>query len=544
MNHQHHHDEPITSTVSELNQGRHHSSISPSFHNNNANSHHDETNSPNMNLAASLSVASSGSPLLMSSSSAPEGSSSPNNNNKHQIRSTFMKSLFRKLLGIFCIVSVVILWVLGGVVIQFIYGNMNYDKPFFVTYVSTNLFSIYLLGFVFIGSWRRPLVRGLKWLLKGFILLVLPSTVLNYLGIVKYSREDREDGSSSRIVMRRVNGYQKVEPSSTSLDSKESLSATSLGIINYENENNNTRSEEENVEENVTREDALKQESSQLERNAQLQKYHDVNVGKTFRLAVVVTFFWFFSNTAYNYALSYTSVASDTIISNTSCLFTFIFGLLIGVEKNFSIIRFFAILVTLSGVVLVTFSDASHNGSGAKKDTVLGNMLSLLAAVGYGVYSSLLKKYEEGVSMAMMFGFVGILNLIFNWPILFILWGTSVEIFQAPSWKVFIAMVLNSLISAVFSDLLWALAVVLTSPVVATVGLTLTIPFAIICDMIFKSDFSAFNIMYAMGTICVLIGFISVNISYYLPKRIAKFDQPYFCSVPFLIEKFKNWGKN
>lgn len=283
MNHQHHHDEPITSTVSELNQGRHHSSISPSFHNNNANSHHDETNSPNMNLAASLSVASSGSPLLMSSSSAPEGSSSPNNNNKHQIRSTFMKSLFRKLLGIFCIVSVVILWVLGGVVIQFIYGNMNYDKPFFVTYVSTNLFSIYLLGFVFIGSWRRPLVRGLKWLLKGFILLVLPSTVLNYLGIVKYSREDREDGSSSRIVMRRVNGYQKVEPSSTSLDSKESLSATSLGIINYENENNNTRSEEENVEENVTREDALKQESSQLERNAQLQKYHDVNVGKTFR---------------------------------------------------------------------------------------------------------------------------------------------------------------------------------------------------------------------------------------------------------------------
>lgn len=196
-----------------------------------------------------------------------------------------------------------------------------------------------------------------------------------------------------------------------------------------------------------------------------------------------------------------------------------------------------AILVTLSGVVLVTLSDSHSNGEGMKKDTLLGNMLSFLAAIGYGVYSSILKKYEEGVSMAMMFGFVGVFNLILNWPLLFILWGIGVEIFQMPSFKVFFAMVINSLISAVLSDLLWALAVVLTSPVIATVGLTLTIPFAIICDMVFKSDFSAFNIMYSMGTVCVLLGFISVNMSYYLPEKIKKYDQPFFCSVEFLRQR-------
>ena len=135
-------------------------------------------------------------------------------------------------------------------------------------------------------------------------------------------------------------------------------------------------------------------------------------------------------------------------------------------------------MITLSGVALVTLSDSHSNGTGMKSDTLLGNMLSLLAAIGYGVYSSILKKYEENVSMAMMFGFVGILNLVLNWPLVFILWGLHVEDFQLPSWKIFISTVINSLISAVLSDLLWALAVVLTSPVIATVGLTLTIPFA------------------------------------------------------------------
>ncbi|KAG2373804.1 hypothetical protein C9374_011689 [Naegleria lovaniensis] len=542
-----HHETPIenrhelqgntTTPIATLSEVHNDPFISPSIPHDDNNSHY--SISPPMNSAASLIQASSSPSTAGSPKSLVSPFSSSSNN-----KTILMKSLFRKLIGMICIVAVVILWVLGGVVIQFIYGNMSYDKPFFVTYVSTNLFSIYLLGFVFMGSWRRPLVKGLKWLLKGLISLVIPSKVLNYFGMVKYSREDgrrRDLYGTSRVVIRRVNGYQKVESSSTSLESKEmSPNETALGVINYENSNREEKVEE-NIEE-ITQEGAMKKDGKGKENHQ--DHSGDVNVGKTFRLAVVVTFFWFFSNTAYNYALSYTSVASDTIISNTSCLFTFIFGLLIGVEKNFSIIRFFAILVTLSGVVLVTFSDASHNGSGAKKDTILGNMLSLLAAVGYGIYSSLLKKYEEGVSMAMMFGFVGILNLIFNWPILFILWGTSVEIFQAPSWKVFIAMVLNSLISAVFSDLLWALAVVLTSPVIATVGLTLTIPFAIICDMVFKSDFSAFNVMYAMGTVCVLIGFISVNISYYLPKRITKFDQPYFCSVPFLMEKITNCGKS
>jgi len=204
------------------------------------------------------------------------------------IKSCSTKEALRKIFGMICILTVVILWVLGGVAIQFIYGDLNYDKPFFVTYVSTSLFSVYLLGFIFIGSWRRPLIRCIKWLGCAIIKLLVP-------------REYWPSFVNNTIRYHIIHSQSVVSQSSDLIVEQKSMEDGSITTPKYEN---------------------------------------DVDVGKTFRLSLVVTFFWFFSNTAYNYALSYTSVASDTIISNTSCLFTFLFGLLIGVETHFSFLRF------------------------------------------------------------------------------------------------------------------------------------------------------------------------------------------------------------
>ncbi|EFC39828.1 predicted protein [Naegleria gruberi] len=463
---------PLPSTTSLLSDN-HHDDTNPMNNNNNNNNTSSDDNNKNNNITIDDPMEEK------DEEEEEEHFERPKNLSSFLLllkQSKTYRNLFKKFLGLLCILVVVILWTLGGEAIQLIYSDMDYEKPFLVTYISTSLFSIYLLGFIFVGTWRRPLLKSVSWLIRASLNCCLPKQVCERMGISQIDRRE----------------YSRVGSAS------QDLSQTQV-----ENQSN------------------------------------DVDVGKTFRLAVIVTFFWFFSNTAYNYALLYTSVASDTIISNTSCLFTFLVGLLIGVETHFSVLRFIAILVTLSGVALVTLSDSHHNGTGMKTDTVLGNMLSLLAAMGYGIYSSILKKYEENVSMAMMFGFVGILNLFFNWPILFILWGLDVETFELPSWKIFFATVVNSLISAVLSDLLWALAVVLTSPVIATVGLTLTIPFAIVCDMLIRSDFSAFNVMYAFGTLFVLFGFIAVNTSYYLPKKARKYDQPYFCSVAYLVTKVK-----
>lgn len=51
-------------------------------------------------------------------------------------------------------------------------------------------------------------------------------------------------------------------------------------------------------------------------------------------------------------------------------------------------------------------------------------------------------------------------------------------------------IVLNGLCDNVLSDYLWARAIVLTSPTVATVGLSLTIPLAFLSDALLGSQFT------------------------------------------------------
>jgi solute carrier family 35 protein F5 len=60
-----------------------------------------------------------------------------------------------------------------------------------------------------------------------------------------------------------------------------------------------------------------------------------------------------------------------------------------------------------------------------------------------------------------------------------------------------------------FADLLWAKAVLLTSPLIATLTLTLTIPLAMLVDVVFHSK--AFAPVYFIGSATVFAGFVLVN---------------------------------
>lgn len=56
--------------------------------------------------------------------------------------------------GLACLAAVVVIWVTSSEVIQFIFDNINFSKPFFLTFYSTSLFSLYLFGFLLFPSWR------------------------------------------------------------------------------------------------------------------------------------------------------------------------------------------------------------------------------------------------------------------------------------------------------------------------------------------------------------------------------------------------------
>ena len=69
---------------------------------------------------------------------------------------------------------------------------------------------------------------------------------------------------------------------------------------------------------------------------------------------------------------------------------------------------------------------------------------------------------------------------------------------------------LSGFFDDVISDYLWARSVILTSPTVATVGLTLTIPMAIFVDY-FTATSGSVSLTSVLGAIFVLMGFLVVT---------------------------------
>jgi len=83
---------------------------------------------------------------------------------------------------------------------------------------------------------------------------------------------------------------------------------------------------------------------------------------------------------------------------------------------------------------------------------------------------------------------------------------------RALTWRVVAILVGNGLINNVLSDYLWGRSVVLTSATVATVGLAITIPCALLSDTILHPGLGSLTVWSVCGASCIVIGFVCVNI--------------------------------
>ena len=84
-------------------------------------------------------------------------------------------------------------------------------------------------------------------------------------------------------------------------------------------------------------------------------------------------------------------------------------------------------------------------------------------------------------------------------------WGNVRQL----TWTAFGFIFISGFFDDVISDYLWARSILLTSPTVATVGLTLTIPMAIFVDFLTSSSPTTASSL--LGAICVLAGFFVVT---------------------------------
>eukprot|EP01065_Artemidia_motanka_P032051 TRINITY_DN3905_c4_g3_i1.p1 TRINITY_DN3905_c4_g3~~TRINITY_DN3905_c4_g3_i1.p1 ORF type:complete len:448 (+),score=143.21 TRINITY_DN3905_c4_g3_i1:97-1344(+) len=320
-------------------------------------------------------------------------------------------------LGVVLIVLVAVIWVAASQLIRAIFDDLNFDKPFFLTYFNTCGFSVWLLAALVVPSWRSELTSRQR--------APRPST-----------------GSWW-------------------------AAATTPGVRMY--------------------------------------------------LGIAFTFWpaWMLANYLFNVSLDHTSVASNSVLSNTSSLWTMLLSAALLGDK-FNAFKTLAVVVTIGGAAMVAQADSkSKAGSGSGSDSSEdwgGDLLALLSAFMYGVYTVLLKlrlPADTDVRMPIVFGFVGLSVLLCCWPLLLVLNATGAENFEWPAPRVLGWLVLNTAVGTNLSDVIWARAVVLTSPLVATLGLSLTIPLGMVSDVILHGK--AFSLEYVGGSCLVLAGFVLAN---------------------------------
>ena len=158
---------------------------------------------------------------------------------------------------------------------------------------------------------------------------------------------------------------------------------------------------------------------------------------ETARLSLEFCMLWFLANYFASACLEYTSVASVTILTSTSSMFTLIFGAMFKVE-SFSLRKLTGVMASMVGVVLISTVDLTgagddDRGSFPEKSTsqiAIGDSMALFSAVVYGMYVTVMKRKvgdEDRVDMNLFFGMVGVFNLLLLWPVFFVLHWTGIE---------------------------------------------------------------------------------------------------------------------
>lgn len=233
------------------------------------------------------------------------------------------------------------------------------------------------------------------------------------------------------------------------------------------------------------------------------------------KVSLFICPFWFLAQLTFNLSLKYTTVTSNTILSSSSSLFTFLVSLVF-LGEVFTWVKLFSVLLCMGGTIIVSLGDSKSGSSKVASNPILGDILSLVSAAMYAVYITLIRKKlpdDDGkrghASMAQFLGYLGLFNMLIFLPIPLVLNFANLEPFNTLTWKQLGLIVGKGMFDNVLSDLLWAKAILLTSTTVATAGLTIQVPLAAIVDSLTGN---APPVMDYIGAAAVMVGFAGINI--------------------------------
>lgn len=376
----------------------------------------------------------------------------------------------RHTIGLVLLLVVVFLWTASNFLGSTIFADQTYAKPFFLTYLNTAVF-IFTLVPVLIRSAYRNWSRG-----------------------------------SLRSSLHRFTTRTPFSEFSTMREEDEAAA------------------------------EAFLKDDNEVElRELSPQNLRHLDTWSTGRLSFYFCILWFLANYFAMSCLQYTTVASTTILTSTSSVWTLLIGAITRIEK-FTWRKLVGVVASLVGVFLISRVDitsspgpAPHTEPNRKREGLgdsfpdktpaelaLGDAMAAFSALIYGIYTITLKrttnsaaKEGKSLNMPLFFGLVGLINTILLFPLFPVLSVLGIETFQLPpSRRVWTILLVNSF-SSLLSDICWAYAMVLTSPLVVTVGLSLTIPLSLVGELIVQGRSE--SVLYWIGAIIVVCSFVFVD---------------------------------
>jgi len=146
---------------------------------------------------------------------------------------------------------------------------------------------------------------------------------------------------------------------------------------------------------------------------------------------------------------------------------------------------------------------------------VFGDVIDILSAFVYACFSTLtaLRLTNDGSIPSYLFlGLMGFFNMICMWPLFFIFHFIGVEPMRMPEKTEIVAFTWAGFLN-LFSNYFWTKSILLTSPFIATLGLSLYIPFVFLIYCFIGNAEVLDDIHYLLGSGCIVIGFVLVNLN-------------------------------
>ncbi|KAG1504483.1 hypothetical protein G6F47_000781 [Rhizopus delemar] len=265
--------------------------------------------------------------------------------------------------------------------------------------------------------------------------------------------------------------------------------------------------------------DIMKTSQQSIQRSFKELQYHAQGnnenvfvfiVKTTLLLSILITlpaYIWYLS-------VNLTSMSNLTAIYNTSCLFAYLFSIVM-LQEHIMASKVVAVMLCMLGVLAMAYWPGSEpiQDDGGESGSWVGILVSCIGASLYGFYEVYYKKYASPSKPTVLFAnavtsLIGLVTFLTLWIPIPLLHLADIEPFAWPDARTFGYILAIASMSVIYNATFMVI-IALVNPVFAAVGVMLTVPAVAITDVLVTGVMVSSSTI--VGSLLILVGFYILN---------------------------------